>query len=128
MPACSTYDCLLFDRGYLSGPLCLCKDLMCTEKPAAYPPASACRFDGTALMHKFDIQAGHVTYRNRHLVTEMENYIREHNRAPSLVAYDDPCGSIMGRAFSTFVQAGMLQSIWLQHDDVCCPRNGDSAC
>lgn len=60
-------------------------------------------------MHKFDIQAGHVTYRNRHLVEEMENYIREYNRAPSLVAFDDPCGSFMGRAFSTFVQAGVLQ-------------------
>ena len=61
-------------------------------------------------MHKFDIQAGCVTYRNRHLVKEMENYIREYNQPPNLTAYDDPCGSFMGRAFSTFVQAGMLQT------------------
>ena len=72
-------------------------------------PSCACRFDGTALMHKFDIEAGRVTYRNRHLVKEMENYIREYNRPPTLVAFDDPCGSFMGRAFSTFVQAGVLQ-------------------
>lgn len=70
---------------------------------------SVCRFDGTALMHKFDIEAGHVTYRNRHLMKEVENYIREYNRAPSLIAFDDPCGSFMGRAFSTFVQAGVLR-------------------
>lgn len=62
-------------------------------------------FDGLTVMHKFDIQAGCVTYRNRHLVKEMENYIREYNRPPNLTAYDDPCGSFMGRAFSTFVQA-----------------------
>lgn len=69
-----------------------------------------CRFDGLTVMHKFDIKAGCVTYRNRHLVKEMENYIREYNQPPNLTAYDDPCGSFMGRAFSTFVQAGMLQT------------------
>ena len=66
-------------------------------------------------MHKFDIKAGHVTYRNRHLVKEMENYIREYNRPPSLVAYDDPCGSFLGRAFSTFIQAGALQIVYRTH-------------
>ncbi len=71
-------------------------------------------------MHKFDIQAGCVTYRNRHLVKEMENYIREYNRPPNLTAYDDPCGSFMGRAFSTFVQAGKLQT---QH--LCEKRHGE---
>lgn len=79
------------------------------------PVLPACRFDGLTVMHKFDIKAGHVTYRNRHLVKEMESYIREYNRPPSLVAYDDPCGSFLGRAFSTFIQAGAPQTMYRPH-------------
>lgn len=90
--------------------LCTCVDAsLCRTGPAHHETSSsACRFDGTAMMHKFEIEAGHVTYRNRHLVKEMENYIREYNRSPSMTACEDPCGSLMGRAFSTFVQAGVL--------------------
>ena len=65
--------------------------------PSTLAAVSLHRFDGLTVMHMFKIEAGHVTYRDRHLVKDLENYIREFN----------PCGTFLGRAFSTFVQAGI---------------------
>ena len=70
-----------------------------------------CRFDGLAVIHKFQISEGGITYRNQHLVKDMENYILANNRPPSLPIYNDPCSSYLGRAFSTFYQAGIVTKL-----------------
>jgi len=57
-------------------------------------------------MHKFQITGGKVTYRNRHLNREAEHFIQAENRTPGISLWNDPCGTLLGRAFSLFKQAG----------------------
>ncbi len=64
------------------------------------------RFGGLTVMHKFQITAGKVTYRNRHLNREAEHYIQAENQEPGVMLWSDPCGTLLGRAFSLFKQAG----------------------
>lgn len=61
-------------------------------------------------MHKFQISSGKVTYRNRHLNREAEHYIEAENQEPSIMLWNDPCGTLLGRAFSLFKQAGVTTS------------------
>lgn len=62
-------------------------------------------------MHKFQITGGKVTYRNRHLNREAEHYIQAKNQEPGINLWRDPCGTLLGRAFSLFKQAGTLRCI-----------------
>ncbi len=64
------------------------------------------RFGGLTVMHKFQITAGKVTYRNRHLNREAEHYIQAESQEPGIMLWSDPCGTLLGRAFSLFKQAG----------------------
>ena len=57
-------------------------------------------------MHKFQISNGKVTYRNRHLNRDAEHYIEAENQEPGVMLWNDPCGTVLGRAFSLFKQAG----------------------
>ena len=57
-------------------------------------------------MHKFQISGGKVTYRNRHLNREAEHYIEAEGQEPGIMLWSDPCGTLLGRAFSLFKQAG----------------------
>ena len=57
-------------------------------------------------MHKFRIAGGKVTYRNCHLNREAEHFIEAHNKEPGIMLWNDPCGTLLGRAFSFFKQAG----------------------
>lgn len=57
-------------------------------------------------MHKFQISGGKVIYRNRHLNREAEHYIEAENQEPGVMLWHDPCGTLLGRAFSLFKQAG----------------------
>ena len=57
-------------------------------------------------MHKFQILGGKVTYRNRHLNREAEHYIEAEGQEPGIMLWSDPCGTLLGRAFSLFKQAG----------------------
>lgn len=57
-------------------------------------------------MHKFQISEGKVTYRNRHLNREGEHYIEARDHEPGVSMWADPCQTLLGRAFSTFKQAG----------------------
>ena len=74
-------------------------------------------------MHKFQISGKGVTYRNKHLNRETEHFIQAENRYPGVQVWTDPCGSLMGRAFSTMKQMGKLLAtcvelaspVWLQH-------------
>ena len=66
-----------------------------------------CRFDGLTVMHKFQITDGKVIYRNRHLNRETEHFIQAKNEQPGIALWSDPCGTLLGRAFSLFKQAGM---------------------
>lgn len=59
-------------------------------------------------MHKFQISGEGVTYRNKHLNRETEHFIQAENRYPGVQVWTDPCGSLMGRAFSTMKQMGKL--------------------
>lgn len=65
-----------------------------------------CRFAGLTVMHKFQLSGGKVTYRNRHLNREAEHYIEAENQEPGVMLWNDPCGTVLGRAFSLFKQAG----------------------
>lgn len=67
---------------------------------------SLCRFAGLTVMHKFQISGGKVMYRNRHLNREAEHYIEAENQEPGVMLWNDPCGTVLGRAFSLFKQAG----------------------
>ncbi|DBA84901.1 TPA: hypothetical protein ACH3X1_005915 [Trebouxia sp. C0004] len=64
-------------------------------------------FGGLTVMHKFQITAGKVTYRNRHLNREAEHYIQAENQEPGVMLWSDPCGTLLGRAFSLFKQAAV---------------------
>lgn len=63
-------------------------------------------FDGQALMHKFDIRKGHVTYTSRFLLTD--SYVRAMTEKRIVItefgtfAYPDPCKNIFSRFFSYF--------------------------
>lgn len=57
-------------------------------------------------MHKFQISGGKVMYRNRHLNREAEHYIQAEGKEPGIMLWNDPCGTLLGRAFSLFKQAG----------------------
>ena len=62
-------------------------------------------------MHKFQISGRNVTYRNKHLNRESEHLIQAENRYPGLQVWADPCGSLMGRAFSTLKQMGKCLTV-----------------
>lgn len=38
------------------------------------------RFDGLTLLHEFTFDAGAVSYRNRYLYPQLEEYMKEHGR------------------------------------------------
>ena len=61
-------------------------------------------------MHKFQIQEGQVTYRNKHLNREAEHFMQAEERFPGLAIWNDPCGYFMGRAFSSLKQLGKHNS------------------
>ena len=65
-------------------------------------------------MHKFQISNGKVTYRNRHLNREAEHYIQAEGTEPGVALWNDPCGTLLGRAFSLFKQAGWALSLLLK--------------
>ena len=65
-----------------------------------------CRFAGLTVMHKFQISGGKVMYRNRHLNREAEHFIEAVGQEPGIMLWNDPCGTLLGRAFSLFKQAG----------------------
>lgn len=62
-------------------------------------------------MHKFQLTGKGVTYRNKHQNREAEHFIQAENRAPGIQVWTDPCGTLMGRAFSTLKQIGELLTI-----------------
>ncbi|KAL3141623.1 hypothetical protein ABBQ32_004860 [Trebouxia sp. C0010 RCD-2024] len=64
-------------------------------------------FGGLTVMHKFQISGGKVIYRNRHLNREAEHYIEAENQEPGVMLWHDPCGTLLGRAFSLFKQAAL---------------------
>lgn len=64
-------------------------------------------FSGLTVMHKFQITGGKVTYRNKHLNREAEHYIQAKNQEPGITLWSDPCGTLLGRAFSLFKQAAI---------------------
>jgi torulene dioxygenase len=60
-------------------------------------------FDGLAVLHCFELDRGAVTYRNRHLNKDLEHYVEQKGRMPGVSMGEDPCGSLLWRAFSAFV-------------------------
>jgi beta,beta-carotene 9',10'-dioxygenase len=54
-------------------------------------------FDGQAMLHRFDIGGGGVSYRNRFLNTPAARAVREQGRISYLEFATDPCGSIFSR-------------------------------
>lgn len=73
---------------------------------AGHKDLRMCRFAGLTVMHKFQISGGKVMYRNRHLNREAEHYIEAEGQEPGIMLWSDPCGTLLGRAFSLFKQAG----------------------
>jgi beta,beta-carotene 9',10'-dioxygenase len=59
-------------------------------------------FDGQAMLHRFAIADGSVSYRNRVLVTPGSTAVREHNRIGYAEFATDPCASLFGRFFTRF--------------------------
>jgi beta,beta-carotene 9',10'-dioxygenase len=57
-------------------------------------------FDGQAMVHRFAIEDGEVTYNNRFLRTEAYRSVRERGRISYTEFATDPCGSIFNRFFS----------------------------
>jgi beta,beta-carotene 9',10'-dioxygenase len=57
-------------------------------------------FDGQAMVHRFAIAGGEVTYNNRFLRTEAYRSVRERGRISYTEFATDPCGSIFNRFFS----------------------------
>jgi beta,beta-carotene 9',10'-dioxygenase len=54
-------------------------------------------FDGQAMLHRFDIGDGTVSYRNRFLDTDAMRSVRERGRISYIEFATDPCGSIFSR-------------------------------
>lgn len=54
-------------------------------------------FDGQAMLHRFDIGGGEVSYRNRFLNTPAARAVREQGRISYMEFATDPCGSIFSR-------------------------------
>lgn len=54
-------------------------------------------FDGQAMLHRFDIGGGTVSYRNRFLDTDALRSVRDRGRIGYLEFATDPCGSIFSR-------------------------------
>ena len=54
-------------------------------------------FDGQAMLHRFDIGGGTVSYRNRFLDTSALRSIRDRGRIGYIEFATDPCGSIFSR-------------------------------
>jgi beta,beta-carotene 9',10'-dioxygenase len=59
-------------------------------------------FDGQAMLHRFAIADGTVSYRNRVLVTPGSTAVREHDRIGYAEFATDPCASLFGRFFTRF--------------------------
>ncbi|KAG7266196.1 hypothetical protein CRUP_012625 [Coryphaenoides rupestris] len=63
-------------------------------------------FDGYALMHKFDLRNGHVTYHRRYI--RSDSYVRAMTEKRVVItefgtaAYPDPCKNIFSRFFTYF--------------------------
>lgn len=57
-------------------------------------------FDGQAMVHRFAIEGGEVTYNNRFLRTEAYRSVRERGRIGYTEFATDPCGSIFNRFFA----------------------------
>src|SRR5262250_1849724 len=57
-------------------------------------------FDGQAMVHRFAISDGEVTYTNRFLRTEAYRAVRERGRISYVEFATDPCGSIFNRFFT----------------------------
>jgi carotenoid cleavage dioxygenase-like enzyme len=59
-------------------------------------------FDGLAMLHRFDVDAGAVRYGNRLLDTEAARSVRERGRIGYAEFATDPCSSIFSRFFTRF--------------------------
>lgn len=59
-------------------------------------------FDGQAMLHRFGIADGTVSYRNRVLDTPASAAVREHDRIGYAEFATDPCASLFGRFFTRF--------------------------
>jgi carotenoid cleavage dioxygenase-like enzyme len=59
-------------------------------------------FDGQAMLHRFELADGTVSYRNRVLVTPGSTAVREHDRIGYAEFATDPCASLFGRFFTRF--------------------------
>ena len=80
------------------------------------------RFDGLTVLHKFTLEAGSVTYQNRHLNPDQEDHIKKHADFSGVTFGQDPCGTLFSRTVSTFVRAGKVA--W----EACIPKDMPGVC
>lgn len=59
-------------------------------------------FDGLAVLHRFEILDGTITYRNRHIARGLERYIGERGRADYLSFANDPCLNVFEKVMTQF--------------------------
>jgi len=61
-------------------------------------------FDGQAMLHRFEIADGRVSYANRFLDTPSSRALREQGRIRYSEFATDPCGSLFSRFFTRFTR------------------------
>jgi beta,beta-carotene 9',10'-dioxygenase len=91
--------------GWLAGTLVRNGPALYDIAGAGHPRPGAARtfrhwFDGQAMLHRFAIADGEVSYANRFLDTEAYRSVRERGRITYGEFATDPCGSIFNRYFS----------------------------